>query len=108
LLADAPWSTWPVTVSVPVLVPLTICGEMLALEALLNPWKPSVMALSIEGSIPRYAFFASSDELTPEHPSRTTKSKRLESRIPGIVPAQRAHTKPILVCAFVMGMRRKY
>src|SRR5260221_361475 len=64
LFADAPWSTWPVTVSVPFIAPVVICGEMFALEAALKPSKPSWIAFSIDASSPRYDLRASSGDVT--------------------------------------------
>src|SRR5262245_54915561 len=53
---------------------------MFALCAMLNPSKPSVIALSTEASSPRYAFLASSTELTLSEQAlamRTMKSSHL-------------------------------
>src|SRR5690242_11468493 len=74
LFAEAPWSTCPDTVMVPEKPPSAVCGSMFALEAALKPANPRVMALSTDGSRPRYAFFASSVEATP--PPQATKAPR--------------------------------
>src|SRR6516165_89751 len=79
LFAEAPWSTCPVTVIVPETPPSALCGEMLALEAELKPAKPRVIALSTDGSSPRYAFIASSLELTPPpHAAIRSGTTRIE------------------------------
>src|SRR5216683_6641489 len=64
---------------------------MLAEEAELKPSKPSWMALSIEASSPRYAFLASSAEVTVFVPQAARRSRRemvfmrrlVSSRFPG-------------------------
>src|SRR5882724_2974774 len=76
LLGDAPWSTCPVTVSVPLLSPGAVWGSMFALLAALKPAKPSVRALPIDLSRPRYARRAcsSDDTCVPPHATATRNS----------------------------------